>query len=168
MKKLSYKQRYMRLFNVSADEYDKIYDVYRLRVRKFEKTTGSAKINAAASLFYTAKAQKQGKPLSLKKSEILSTPATTKKHTRADERRLDNYIFNQFRGLIFNSQTAFNIYNDSTLTPVQKLIKLTEYAEKLQKQRSLAREKARQDFDDELPFEDTTGDTFGYDITIDL
>ena len=42
----SYKQAYMKEFNVTGEEYDKLYDVYALRARRFEKIH-NVKLNKA-------------------------------------------------------------------------------------------------------------------------
>ena len=97
MKKINYKQSIQKLTGWSTEYYNKQYDIYRLRVRTFERETGkSEKINVAASFYYTIKAQKSGKPLSPQKRGILSTPAlsTTKKRKpslTASERRAKAY-----------------------------------------------------------------------------
>ena len=134
MKKINYKQELMRLLNLTSDEYDKQYDIYRLRVRNFEKETGKKeKINVSASLYYTFKAQKQGKELSLQKRAILVTPAKslakkkqtkrprTRKKMTAAEQRSKAYYLSRLKGLIAINPKLNDYINDENrkLTPEQ-------------------------------------------------
>ena len=49
MAKKSYKQAFMKEFNVTSEEYDKLYDVYALRARRYEKIH-NVKLNNANDL----------------------------------------------------------------------------------------------------------------------
>ena len=62
MAKKSYKQAFMKEFNVTSEEYDKLYDVYALRARRYEKIH-NVKLNKAKEFYWTKKLEKQGEPI---------------------------------------------------------------------------------------------------------
>lgn len=182
MKKINYKQELMRLLNLTSAEYDKQYDIYRLRVRNFEKETGKKeKINVSASMFYTFKAQRQGKELSLQKRAILATPAKslakkkqtkrprTRKKMTAAEHRSKAYYLSRLKGLIaINPELNAYINNDEILWE-RRQEKIIEYLSKLDSTRKQQLERAQSakslDDIDEL-FEDY-GDA-GYELDFDF
>ena len=120
MKKINYKQEIQRLTGWSTEEYNKKYDIYRLRVRAFERETGKTeKINAAASFYYTIKGQKAGKALTPQKRAILATPAlstakkTRGKKTSAAEKRARAYLEYRLAGLFtVNPKLKEFFYNE--------------------------------------------------------
>ena len=127
MKKINYKQSIQKLTGWSTEYYNKQYDIYRLKVRTFERETGkSEKINVAASFYYTIKAQKSGKTLSPQKRAILSTPAlsTSKKRKpslTASEWRAKAYYEYRLRGLFMvNDKLRDFFYNENFSWPVRQ------------------------------------------------
>ena len=120
MQKINYKQSIQKLTGWTTEQYNKQYDIYRLKVRTFERETGKAdKINVAASFYYTIRDQKAGKALSPQKRGILSTPAlsTAKKRKpslTASERRAKSYYEFRLRGLFtVNAKLRAYFYDNS-------------------------------------------------------
>ena len=156
MKKINYKQELMRLLNLTSDEYDKQYDIYRLRVRNFEKETGKKeKINVSASMYYTFKAQRQGKELSLQKRAILATPAkslakkkqTKRPHVRkkmtASEQRSKVYYLSRLKGLITINPKLNAYINNDDISWNTRQEKILEYLSKLDSTRKQQLERAQ-------------------------
>ena len=119
----SYKQAYMKEFNVTSDEYDKLYDVYALRARRYEKIH-NVKLNKAKEFYWTAKLKKQGEPISERRKEIASTKASSK-HVSDDERdaKIKAYIDLHFSGLMKKNAQMRRIYNNPNLSWSEKLDK---------------------------------------------
>ena len=121
MAKKSYKQAFMKEFNVTSEEYDKLYDVYALRARRYEKIH-NVKLNKAKEFYWTKKLEKQGEPISERRKEIASTKASTKRVTvKEEEVAAKSYIELHFMGLIKRVKYLQEVYN-STLTWVKKRI----------------------------------------------
>ena len=119
----SYKQAYMKEFNVTSEEYDKLYDVYALRARRYEKIH-NVKLNKAKELYWTAKLNKQGEPISERRKEIASTKASSKSISD-DERdtKIKAYIDLHFSGLMKHNAQMRRIYNNPHLSWSEKLDK---------------------------------------------
>lgn len=182
MKNINYKKELMRLLNLTTDEYDKQYDIYRLRVRNFEKETGKKeKINVSASMYYTFKAQKQGKELSLQKRAILATPAKslakkkqtkrprTRKKMTAAEQRSKAYYLSRLKGLIVINPKLNAYINNDEIPWETKQEKILEYLSKLdstRKQQLELAQSAKTLFDIDGLFEDY-GDS-GYEFEFDF
>lgn len=126
MAKKSYKQAFMKEFNVTSEEYDKLYDVYALRARRYEKIH-NVKLNKAKEFYWTKKLQKQGEPISQRRQEIASTKASTKRVTvNEEETAAKAYIELHFMGLIKRVKYVRMIY-ESTLTWVKKRILIEDW-----------------------------------------
>lgn len=117
----NYKQAYMKEFNVTNEEYDKLYDVYALRARRYEKTFG-VKLNKAKEFYWTAKLKKLGEPVSVRRQTIEKTAASTKA-IKSDEKdkKIKDYIDLHFTGLMKNNTQIRRIYDNSTLSWEEKL-----------------------------------------------
>ena len=116
----SYKQAYMKEFNVTSEEYDKLYDVYALRARRFEKIY-NVKLNKAKEFYWTEKLKKQGEPISERRKEIASTKASSKKLKDGEaESAIKNYIDLHFRGLIRVNPQIKKIYDNNSLSWQEK------------------------------------------------
>lgn len=164
---ISYKQKTIKLMGWTAEEYDKKYDVYRLRVRNFEKETGTQKgsINAAANFHYTIKAQKAGKPLKPQKRAILATPAKstakkkptqkrnkrpTAKKTNAfaltkSQQRAKAYYMERLKGLLRVNPRLLNFINDDSISWEVRQQKILDYLNKLDGTRKQQINKAREE-----------------------
>lgn len=182
MKKINYKQEIMRLLNLTSDEYNKQYDIYRLRVRNFEKETGKKeKINVSASMYYTFKAQKQGKELSSQKRAILVTPARSlakKKQAKqpkirvkmtASEQRSKAYYLSRLKGLIVINPKLNAYINNDAIPWERRQEKILEYLSKLDSTRKQQLERAQnaKSSDDITALFEDYGDT-GYELDFDF
>lgn len=182
MKKINYKQELMRLLNLTSDEYDKQYDIYRLRVRNFEKETGKKeKINVSASMYYTFKAQKQGKELSPQKRAILATPSKSlakkkqAKHPRkrakmtAAEQRSKAYYLLRLKGLIAINPNLNAYINNDDIPWERRQEKILEYLSKLDSTRKQQLERAQnaKSSDDIIALFEDYGDA-GYELDFDF
>ena len=181
MKKINYKQELMRLLNLTGDEYDKQYDIYRLRVRNFEKETGKKeKINVSASMYYTFKAKKQGKELTPQKRAILATPAKSlakKKQTKrprtrkmtAAEQRSKAYYLSRLKGLITINPKLNTYINDDNIPWETRQEKILEYLSKLDSTRKqqLERAQSAKSLDDIDGLFEDYGDA-GYELNFDF
>ena len=126
MAKKSYKQAFMKEFNVTSEEYDKLYDVYALRARRYEKIH-NVKLNKAKEFYWTKKLEKQGEPISHRRQDIASTKASTKRVTvNEEEAAAKAYIELHFMGLIKRVKYVRMIY-ESTLTWVKKRILIEDW-----------------------------------------
>ena len=124
MARKTYKQAFMKEFNITSEEYDKLYDVYALRARRYEKIY-NVKINKAKEFYWTAKLKKQGEPISQRRQEIESTKASTKTITLTEqESKIKAYIDLHFTGLRKKNSQIQRIYDDTTLTWAEKLDKI--------------------------------------------
>lgn len=119
----SYKQAYMKEFNVTSEEYDKLYDVYALRARRYERIH-NVKLNKAKEFYWTAKLKKQGEPISERRKEIASTKASSKLISD-DERdaKIKAYIDLHFSGLMKHNAQMRRIYNNPNFSWAEKLDK---------------------------------------------
>jgi hypothetical protein len=182
MKKINYKQELMRLLNLTSDEYDKQYDIYRLRVRNFEKETGKKeKINVSASMYYTFKAQRQGKELSLQKRAILATPAKSlakkkqakrprpRKKMTASEQRSKAYYLLRLKGLIVINPKLNAYINNDDIPWDTRQEKILEYLSKLDSTRKqqLERAQSAKSLDDIDGLFEDYGDA-GYELDFDF
>lgn len=133
MQKINYKQSIQKLTGWTTEQYNKQYDIYRLKVRTFERETGkSDKINAAASFYYTIRDQKAGKALSPQKRGILSTPAlsTAKKRKpslTSAERRAKAYYEFRLRGLFSVNDKLRSYFYDETIPWVTRQERIKKY-----------------------------------------
>lgn len=126
MPKKSYKQAFMKEFNVTSEEYDKLYDVYALRARRYEKIH-NVKLNKAKEFYWTKKLEKQGEPISERRKEIASTKASTKRVTvNEEEVAARAYIELHFMGLIKRVKYLRQVY-ESTLSWVKKRILIEDW-----------------------------------------
>lgn len=126
MAKKSYKQAFMKEFNVTSEEYDKLYDVYALRARRYEKIH-NVKLNKAKEFYWTKKLEKQGEPISQRRKDIASTKASTKRVTvNEEEVAAKAFIDLHFMGLIKRVKYLQEVYN-STLTWVKKRILIEDW-----------------------------------------
>ncbi len=126
MAKKSYKQAFMKEFNVTSEEYDKMYDVYALRARRYEKIH-NVKLNKAKEFYWTKKLEKQGEPISERRKEIASTKASTKRITvNEEEVAAKAFIDLHFMGLIKRVKYLQEVYN-STLTWMKKRILIEDW-----------------------------------------
>lgn len=117
----SYKQAYMKEFNVSSEEYDKLYDVYALRARRYEKTFG-VKLNKAKEFYWTAKLRKQGEPVSVRRQTIEKTVASTKSISIVEKgKKIKDYIDSHFSGLMVHNAQIRRIYENKELSWDEKL-----------------------------------------------
>lgn len=124
MAKKSYKQAFMKEFNVTSEEYDRLYDVYALRARRYEKIY-NVKLNKAKEFYWTAKLKKQGEPISERRKEIASTKASTKAVTLSEqENKIKAYIDLHFTGLRKKNPQIQRIYDNTSLTWAEKLDKI--------------------------------------------
>lgn len=124
MAKKSYKQAFMKEFNVTSEEYDKLYDVYALRARRYEKIH-NVKLNKAKEFYWTKKLQKQGEPISQRRQEIASTKASTKVVTLSErENKNKAYIDLHFTGLRQKNPQIQRIYDNPNLTWAEKRDKI--------------------------------------------
>ena len=137
MKKINYKQSIQKLMGWTTEQYNKQYDIYRLKVRTFERETGKTeKINAAASFYYTIRDQKAGKALSPQKRGILSTPAlsTAKKRKpslTASERRAKAYYEFRLRGLFTVNDKLRNYFYDESVPWATRQERIKKYLDSL-------------------------------------
>lgn len=116
----------MKEFNVTSEEYDKLYDVYALRARRYEKIH-NVKLNKAKEFYWTKKLEKQGEPISQRRKDIASTKASTKRVTvNEEETAAKAYIELHFMGLIKRVKYVRMIY-ESTLTWVKKKILIEDW-----------------------------------------
>ena len=119
----SYKQAYMKEFNVTSEEYDKLYDVYALRARRYEKIH-NVKLNKAKEFFWTAKLRKMGEPISKRRQEIETTKASSKKIKFSEtEAAAKSYIDLHFSGLMKHNAQMRRIYNNPNFSWAEKLDK---------------------------------------------
>lgn len=182
MKKINYKQELMRLLNLTSDEYDKQYDIYRLRVRNFEKETGKKeKIKVSASMYYTFKAQKQGKELSAQKRAILVAPAQSlakkeqtkrprpRKKMTAAEQRSKAYYLSRLKGLIAINPKLNTFINNNEIPWDTRQKKILEYLSKLDSTRKqqLERAQSAKSLDDIDGLFEDYGDA-GYELEFDF
>lgn len=182
MKKINYKQEIMRLLNLTSEEYDKQYDIYRLRVRNFEKETGKKeKINVSASMYYTFKAQKQGKELSSQKRAILTTPAKslakkkqtklprTRKKMTAAEQRSKAYYLSRLKGLIAINPNLNAYINNDDIPWEHRQEKIINYLSKLDSTRKqqLERAQSAKSSDDIIALFEDYGDA-SYELDFDF
>lgn len=124
MARKTYKQAFMKEFNVTSEEYDRLYDVYALRARRYEKIY-NVKINKAKEFYWTAKLKKQGEPISQRRQEIAGTKASTKAITLSEqESKIKAYIDLHFTGLRKKNPQIQRIYDNSALTWAEKLDKI--------------------------------------------
>ena len=124
MAKKSYKQAFMKEFNVTSEEYDKLYDVYALRARRYEKIH-NVKLNKAKEFYWTKKLEKQGEPISQRRREIASTKASSKTITTNErENKIKAYIDLHFTGLRQKNQQIQRIYDNPNLSWAEKLDKI--------------------------------------------
>lgn len=124
MAKKSYKQAFMKEFNVTSGEYDKLYDVYALRARRYEKIH-NVKLNKAKEFYWTAKLKKQGEPISQRRQEIASTKASTKVITLSEQESKNKaYIDLHFTGLRQKNPQIQRIYDNPNLTWAEKRDKI--------------------------------------------
>ena len=124
MAKKSYKQAFMKEFNVTSEEYDKMYDVYALRARRYEKIH-NVKLNKAKEFYWTAKLKKQGEPISQRRQDIASTKASTKTISINErENKIKAYIDLHFTGLRQKNSQIQRIYDNPNLTWAEKLDKI--------------------------------------------
>lgn len=137
MQKINYKQSIQKLTGWSTAQYNKQYDIYRLKVRTFERETGKTeKINAAASFYYTIRSQKAGKALSPQKRGILSTPAlsTAKKRKpslTSAERRAKAYYEFRLRGLFTVNGKLRGYFYDETIPWATRQERIKKYLDSL-------------------------------------
>lgn len=114
----------MKEFNVTSEEYDKLYDVYALRARRYEKIH-NVKLNKAKEFYWTKKLEKQGEPVSQRRKEIASTKASTKAITiRERDNKIKAYIDLHFTGLRQKNPQIQRIYDNPNLTWSEKLEKI--------------------------------------------
>ena len=114
----------MKEFNVTSEEYDRLYDVYALRARRYEKIHG-VKLNKAKEFYWTKKLEKQGEPISERRKEIASTKASTKVITLSErESKNKAYIDLHFTGLRKKNPQIQRIYDNLNLTWVEKRDKI--------------------------------------------
>lgn len=166
-KQLSYKQKTIALMGWTAEEYDKKYDVYRLRVRNFEKETGAQKgsINAAANFHYTLKAEKAGKPLKPQKRAIRATPAKSTAKKKAAQKRYKRpkaekvsaatltksqqrakaYYMERLKGLLRVNPRLLNFINDDSIAWEIRQQKILEYLNRLDGTRKQQINRAREE-----------------------
>ena len=117
----SYKQAYMKEFNVTSEEYDKLYDVYALRARRYEKIH-NVKLNKAKEFYWTAKLRKMGEPVSKRRQEIETTKASSKKIKYSEvDAAAKAYIDLHFSGLRAKNKQIQRIYDDPLLSWSEKL-----------------------------------------------
>ena len=120
----SYKQAYMKEFNVTSEEYDKLYDVYALRARRYEKIH-NVKLNKAKEFYWSAKLRKMGEPVSKRRQEIEATKASSKKIKFSEmDAAAKAYIDLHFSGLRAKNKQIQRIYDDPLLSWVEKLDKI--------------------------------------------
>lgn len=154
MAKKSYKQAFMKEFNVTSEEYDKLYDVYALRARRYEKIH-NVKLNKAKEFYWTNKLEKQGEPISERRKVIASTKASTKRVTiNEEEIATKAYIELHFMGLIKRVKYLRQVY-ESTLTWVKKRILIEDWLKDWKEM--------KEDAADSGDFEYSDG-TVGYDF----
>lgn len=144
----SYKQAYMKEFNVTSEEYDKLYDVYALRARRYEKIH-DVKLNKAKEFYWTAKLKKQGEPVSERRKEIASTKASSKRISD-DERdaKIKAYIDLHFSGLMKNNAQMRSIYNNPNLSWAEKLDKFEAIVANWTAEKKAAAESGDYEFSD--------------------
>ena len=144
----SYKQAYMKEFNVTSEQYDKLYDVYALRARRYEKIH-NVKLNKAKEFYWTAKLKKQGEPISERRKEIASTKASSK-HVSDDERdaKIKSYIDLHFSGLMKKNAQMRRIYNNPNLSWSEKLDKFEAIVANWTAEKKAAAESGDYEFSD--------------------
>lgn len=163
MPKFSYKQKYMREFKVTSEEYDKLYDVYALRARRYEKIIGE-KLNKAKEFYWTKKLQNDNQPISIRRKSISESLASSKPIKQSEEDRINKaYIELYFMGLILQNKQLQRIYYDTSLSWKQK----RELIEKWLKKWDEEKEKAAKQAEEKGTFEESDGST-GYDSEYEL
>lgn len=144
----SYKQAYMKEFNVTSEEYDKLYDVYALRARRYEKIF-NVKLNKAKEFYWTAKLKKQGEPISERRKEIAATKASSNP-IKIDEKdaKIKAYIDLHFSGLMKNNAQMRRIYNNPNLSWSEKLDKFEAIVANWTAEKKAAAESGDYEFSD--------------------
>ena len=159
MEKKNYKQEILRLTGWTPERYDKEYDKYRLRVRQFERETGSKKINVSASFYYTKRDETRGKPLSPQKQAILNTPAYSqskknvakrakRKKKTAEEKRLEAYFGRRLSGLRLVNPKLDEFLKDTTKSWTQKQKTIDKYLKQLNQTQKARINKAREEIEE--------------------
>lgn len=159
MEKKNYKQEILRLTGWTPERYDKEYDIYRLRVRQFERETGNKKIKVVASFYYTLRDKSRGKPLSPQKQGILNTPAYSqskknvakrakRKKKTAEEKRLEAYFGRRLSGLRRVNPKLDDFLKDTSKSWAQKQKTIDKYLEQLNQTQKARMNKAREEIED--------------------
>lgn len=144
----SYKQAYMKEFNVTSEEYDKLYDVYALRARRYEKIH-NIKLNKAKEFYWTAKLKKQGESISERRKEIASTKASSKPVTDNErDTKIKAYIDLHFSGLMKHNAQMRRIYNNPNFSWSEKLDKFEAIVANWTAEKKAAAESGDYEFSD--------------------
>ena len=170
------KKYIMQVENLTSDEYQKRYDIFKNKLRsfeEFERQQGKQVTPQSPQrlLYYQARSKAtygaDYKP-SLKYQRIESFSAygqksrakSIEKQTTKISVKYNDYVQKQFSGLIKNNEIARKIF-ESNLTPIQKEQALSDFANKLHtkidEQNKIIENQA-------IPF----GETFGSDFEIDF
>lgn len=162
---ISYKKRYMKEFGITSEEYDKLYDVFALRARRYEKIIGE-KINKAKEFYWTNKLKSQNIELSERRKAIEKTAASSKKIRESEEEKANKqYIDLHFLGFIQKNKQLQQIYYDTSLSWKRKRELIEQWFKKREERRNEKRE--RDDEEPYEPYEENDGST-GYDAEYEL
>lgn len=165
MKRKSYKQRYMKEFGVTSAQYDKLYDVFALRARRYEKTIGE-KINKAHEFYWIAHQKAKGETLSQRRQSLERYAASSKKISDDfSETENKKYIDLHFSGFIAKNEQLQQIYYDPALMWKQKREKIEEWFKIRDQKRKEKREQQSEEPYD--PYEESDGTT-GYEAEYEL
>jgi len=104
----SYKQETMLLTGMSSQEYDKKYDVFRKKVRRWEEYTGRKE--STTELFF--KSFKYPKHTTIREITQLQTYTVSKEMTKQELKNLAYTTFVAFRRLIEKSPKLQSLISD--------------------------------------------------------
>ena len=161
----TYKKRYMKEFGVTSKEYDKLYDVFALRSRRYEKIIGE-KVNKAREFYWIAHQKAKGVPLSQRRQSMERYAASSKK-INEDFSEIENkkYVDLHFWGFIQKNAQLQEIYYDASLTWKEKREKIEKWFKIRDEKRK--EKKERQSKEPYEPYEESDGTT-GYDAEYEL
>lgn len=162
-KRETYKKQYMKEFGVTAEEYDKLYDVFALRARRYEKIIGE-KLNKAKEFYWITKNENQGIKLSYRRESMKRFSASSKSVSQDfEERENKTYIDLHFKGFMQQNKQLQEIYYDTSLSWKQKRERIEEWF----KIRTEKQQEKKQAEEDGIPYEESDGST-GYDAVYEL
>lgn len=161
----TYKQKYMKEFGITSEEYDKLYDVFALRARRYEKIIGE-KINKAHEFYWIAHQKAKGETLSHRRQSMEKYAASSKAISKDfSETENKKYIDLHFKGFIAQNKQLQEIYYDTTLSWKEKREKIEKWFKIRDEKRKDKKE--QQSEEPYEPYEENDGST-GYDAEYEL